>query len=59
MALEAAAVALWLANSAVLVSRFGTSTQDAAPHVLVPGYATIGAVMAARRRNRVGWPFLG
>jgi hypothetical protein len=25
---------------------------------LVPGYATVGAVIAARRRNRVGWLFL-
>jgi hypothetical protein len=25
---------------------------------LVPGYATVGAVIAARRRNRIGWLFL-
>jgi hypothetical protein len=26
---------------------------------LVPGYATVGAVIAARRRNPIGWLFLG
>jgi hypothetical protein len=58
MALEAVAVALWLANHAVLVSRFGT-VEDFAPQVfLVPGYATVGAVIAARQRNRIGWLFL-
>ena len=58
MALEVAAIPLWLANHAVLLSRFGT-TEDFAPHVfLVPGYATVGAVIAARRRNRIGWLFL-
>jgi hypothetical protein len=59
MTLLAVAVPLWLANHAVLVSRFG-ATEDFAPHVfLVPGYATVGAVIAARRRSRVGWLFLG
>ena len=58
MALEVVAIALWLANHAVLVSRFGT-TEDFAPQVfLVPGYATVGAVIAARQRNRIGWLFL-
>jgi hypothetical protein len=58
MALEAAAILLWLANHPVLVSRYGT-TEDFAPQVfLVPGYATVGAVIAARRRNRIGWLFL-
>jgi hypothetical protein len=58
MALEVAAIALWLANHPVLVSRFGT-TEDFAPQVfLVPGYATVGALIAARQRNRIGWLFL-
>jgi hypothetical protein len=58
MALEVAAIALWLANHAVLLSRFGTA-EDFDPHVfLVPGYATVGAVIAARQRNRIGWLFL-
>ena len=55
--LEVAAIGLWLANHAILVSRFG-STQFQ-PHVfLVPGYATVGAVIAARQRNRLGWLFV-
>ena len=58
MALEVAAILLWLANHPVLVSRYGT-TEDFAPQVfLVPGYATVGAVIAARQRNRIGWLFL-
>jgi hypothetical protein len=58
MALEAAGILLWLANHATLVDRFGTA-DDAIPHVfLVPGYATVGAVIAARSRNRIGWLFL-
>jgi hypothetical protein len=58
MVLEVAAIPLWLANHAVLVSRFGT-TEDFAPQVfLVPGYATVGALIAARQRNRIGWLFL-
>jgi hypothetical protein len=58
MVLEVAAIPLWLANHAVLVSRFGT-VEDFAPQVfLVPGYATVGAVIAARQRNRIGWLFL-
>jgi hypothetical protein len=53
MALEVAAIPLWLANHPVLVSRFGT-TEDFDPHVfLVPAYTTVGAVIAAHRRNRV------
>jgi hypothetical protein len=56
--LEVAAILLWLANHPVLLSRFG-ATEDFDPHIfLVPGYATIGAVIAARRRNRIGWLFL-
>ena len=58
MALEAAGILLWLANHAILVDRFGTA-EDTVPHVfLVPGYATVGAVIAARSRNRIGWLFL-
>jgi hypothetical protein len=58
MALEVVAILLWLANHPVLVSRFGT-TEDTAPQVfLVPGYTTVGAVIAARQRNRIGWLFL-
>jgi hypothetical protein len=59
MALEVAAIPLWLANHAVLLSRYSVG-DDFAPHVfLVPGYATVGAVIAARRRNLIGWLFLG
>jgi hypothetical protein len=58
MALEVAGILLWLANHATLVDRFGTA-EDSVPHVfLVPGYATVGAVIAARSRNRIGWLFL-
>jgi hypothetical protein len=58
MVLEVVAILLWLANHAVLVSRFGTP-DDFEPQVfLVPGYATVGAVIAARQRNRIGWLFL-
>jgi uncharacterized membrane protein len=58
MTLEVAAILLWLPNHAPLVDRFG-SAQDAVPHVfLVPGYATVGAVIAIRSRNRIGWLFL-
>jgi two-component system, NarL family, sensor kinase len=58
MVLEVVAILLWLANHAVLVSRFGIP-DDFEPQVfLVPGYATVGAVIAARQRNRIGWLFL-
>jgi hypothetical protein len=58
MALEMAGIAMWLPNHEALVDRFGT-TEDTVPHVfVVPGYSTVGAVIAARRRNRVGWLFL-
>jgi hypothetical protein len=58
MALEVAAILLWLPNHATLVDRFGTA-EDSVPHVfLVPGYTTVGAVIAARTRNRIGWLFL-
>jgi hypothetical protein len=58
MVLEVAAIVLWLGNHPLLVSRFG-STGDFEPQVfLVPGYATVGAVIAARRRNRIGWLFV-
>jgi hypothetical protein len=55
--LEVAAIGLWLANHAILVSRFG-SAQFQPQVFLVPGYATVGAVIAARRRNRIGWLFV-
>jgi hypothetical protein len=49
---------LWLPNHATLVDRFGTA-EDSVPHVfLVPGYTTVGAVIAVRTRNRIGWLFL-
>jgi hypothetical protein len=58
MALEMAGIVMWLPNHEALVDRFGT-TQDTTPHVfVVPGYSTVGAVIAARRRNRIGWLFL-
>ena len=53
MALELAAIWLWLGNH----SRGGGFF---APQVfIVPGFATVGAVIAARRANRVGWLFVG
>jgi hypothetical protein len=53
MALEVAAIWLWLGNH----SRGGGYF---APQVfLVPGFATVGAVIAARRANTVGWLFVG
>jgi hypothetical protein len=58
MALELAGILLWLPNHAALVDRFGTA-QDGAPQVfLVPGYTTVGAVIAARSRHRIGWLLL-
>jgi hypothetical protein len=58
MALEVAGILLWLPNHAMLVDRFG-SALDGAPQVfLVPGYTTVGAVIAARSRHRVGWLLL-
>ena len=53
MALEVTAIWLWLGNR----SRGGGYF---APQVfLVPGFATVGALIAARRANTVGWLFLG
>jgi hypothetical protein len=58
MALEATGILLWLDNHGELVDRFGSS-EDFTPHVfIVPSYATVGAVIAARTRNRIGWLFL-
>jgi hypothetical protein len=58
MALEVAGILLWLPNHAALIDRFGIA-EDFAPHVfIVPSYATVGAVIAARTRNRIGWLFL-
>jgi hypothetical protein len=53
MALEVTAIWLWLGNR----SRGGGYF---APQVfVVPGFATVGALIAARRANTVGWLFLG
>jgi hypothetical protein len=53
MALEVAAIWLWLGNRSLGGGYF-------APQVfLVPGFATVGAVIAARRANTVGWLFVG
>jgi hypothetical protein len=57
MVLEVAAIGLWLANHAILVSR-SRSTQFQPQVFLVPGYITVGAVIAARRGNRIGWLFV-
>jgi hypothetical protein len=49
MALEVAAIWLWLRNRSAGGGYF-------APQVfLVPGFATVGAMIAARRANTVGW----
>jgi hypothetical protein len=51
--LEVTAIWLWLGNRSLGGGFF-------APQVfLVPGFATVGAVIVARRANRVGWLFLG
>jgi hypothetical protein len=51
--LEVAAIWLWLGNHSLGGGYF-------APQVfLVPGFATVGAVIAARRANTVGWLFVG
>jgi hypothetical protein len=53
MALEVTAIWLWLRNRSLGGGYF-------APQVfLVPGFATVGALIAARRGNRVGWLFVG
>jgi hypothetical protein len=53
MALEVTAIWLWLRNRSLGGGYF-------APQVfLVPGFATVGALVAARRANTVGWLFLG
>jgi hypothetical protein len=53
MVLEVAAIWLWLGNRS-------RGAGYVAPQVfIVPGFATVGAVIAARRANRVGWLFLG
>jgi hypothetical protein len=52
MALEVTAIWLWLGNRSLGGGYF-------APQVfLVPGFATVGALIAARRANRVGWLFV-
>jgi hypothetical protein len=52
MILLGLAVALMIRNRPVSHSGF---TQA----LLVPGFATVGAVVAARRHNTIGWLFLG
>ena len=53
MALEVTAIWLWLGNRSLGGGYF-------APQVfLVPGFATVGALIAARRANTVGWLLLG
>jgi hypothetical protein len=53
MALEVTAIWLWLGNRSLGRTSF-------APQVfVVPGFATVGALIAARRANRVGWLFMG
>jgi hypothetical protein len=53
MALEVGAIWLWLGNRSMGGGYF-------APQVfLVPGFATVGALIAARRANTVGWLFVG
>jgi hypothetical protein len=50
---EVTAIWLWLGNRSLGGGYF-------APQVfLVPGFATVGAVIAARRANTVGWLFVG
>jgi hypothetical protein len=52
MTLEVTAIWLWLGNRSLGGGYF-------APQVfLVPGFATVGALIAARRANRVGWLFV-
>jgi hypothetical protein len=53
MALEVAAIWLWLGNRRLGGGYF-------APQVfLVPGFATVGAMIATRRGNTIGWLFVG
>jgi hypothetical protein len=52
MAMFGLAVALMLRNRPVSHDGFLQA-------FLVPGFATVGAVVAARRRNTIGWLFLG
>jgi hypothetical protein len=57
MVLEVAAIGLWLATMPAWSA--ASAPQNFDPHVfVVPGYATVGAVIAARRRNRIGWLFV-
>jgi len=54
MALLAAAVALWLVNNTVRPQSFSPLP------LVVPGFATVGAIVVARHRGHiVGWLFLG
>ena len=51
--LAVSSAALWIRNG-VFEPRTFTAFL-----FLVPGYATVGALVAVRRRNRIGWLFLG
>ena len=53
MAIEVAAIWLWLRNRSLGGGYFAPQA------FLVPGFATVGALIAARRGNRVGWLFVG
>ena len=53
MVLAVSSAALWIRNG-VFEARTFTAFL-----FLVPGYATVGALIAVRRRNRIGWLFLG
>ena len=53
MTLEVTAIWLWLGNRSLGGGYF-------APQVfLVPGFASVGAMIATRRGNTIGWLFVG
>jgi hypothetical protein len=53
MVLAVGSAALWVRNGVFDARSFSAFL------FLVPGYATVGALIAVRRRNRIGWLFLG
>jgi hypothetical protein len=53
MVLAVGSTGLWVRNGLFDARSFSAFL------FLVPGYATVGALIAVRRRNRVGWLFLG
>jgi hypothetical protein len=53
MVLAVGSAALWVRNGVFDARTFSAFL------FLVPGYATVGALIAVRRRNRIGWLFLG